>query len=93
MVRASLKAGTTVSSVAELYGVNPSQIYDWRKQARQEKQQKKPAALIPVHVADDAEEGSIQSCSVVIEAQNARITITGQVNGAVVQMILECLVR
>ena len=48
IVRASLKAGTTVSSVAQLYGVNPSQIYDWRKQARQEAQQKKPAALVPV---------------------------------------------
>jgi transposase len=96
IVRASLKKGTTVNSVAKLYGVNPSQIYDWRKQARQEAAQKEPAALIPVHVADDAAEigaGSEQSCSVVIEAQSARITITGRVDGVVVQMILECLVR
>ena len=96
IVRASVKKGTTVNSVAQLYGVNPSQIYDWRKQARQEAQQKKPAALVPVHVADDAAEagaGGKQSCSVVIEAQSARITITGRVDGAVVQMILECLVR
>ena len=96
MVRASLKKGTTVNSVAQLYGVNPSQIYDWRKQARLEAAQKGPAVLVPVGVANDAKETgaeSKQSCSVVIEAQSARITITGRVDGAVVRMILECLVR
>lgn len=97
IVRASLKAGTTVSSVAQLYGVNPSQIYDWRKQARQEAQQKKPAALVPVHVTeDDAEEmgaGSKQGCSVVIEAQSARITITGLIDAVIVRTVLEYLAR
>jgi transposase len=97
IVRASLKVGTTVGSVAQLYGVNPSQIYDWRKQARQEAQQKKLAALVPVHVADDdaAETGagSKQGCSVVIEAQSARITITGLIDAVVVRTVLEYLAR
>ncbi len=34
IVRASLKKGVTVNAVAKLYGVNASQVYDWRKQAR-----------------------------------------------------------
>jgi transposase-like protein len=35
IVRASLKKGTSVNAVARLYGVQPWQIYDWRKKARQ----------------------------------------------------------
>ena len=35
ILRASLKKGTTVNAVAQLYGVQPWQIYDWRKKARQ----------------------------------------------------------
>jgi transposase len=55
IVRASLKKGTTVDAVARLYGVNPSQIYDWRKQARQAVQQAKAAMLIPVQVAESVQ--------------------------------------
>ena len=96
MVRASLKKGTTVNAVAQLYGVNPSQIYDWRKQARQAAQQVKTAALVPVQVSDDVEAGGVeakQSCSVLIEAKSARITITGSMNASVVRVILECLTQ
>ena len=80
IVRASLKKGTTVNAVARLYGVQPWQIYEWRKQARQAAQQSKAATLVPVQVTESDEAGKIepkQSCSVVIEAQSARITITG----------------
>jgi transposase-like protein len=31
IVRASQKSGTTVDSAARMYGVNASQIHDWRK--------------------------------------------------------------
>lgn len=41
IVRASLKAGTTVNAVAQLYGVQASQIYDWRKQHRRMKAEKR----------------------------------------------------
>ena len=34
IVQASMKAGTTVDTVAKVYGVNVSQIHDWRKQYR-----------------------------------------------------------
>lgn len=67
-VRASLKKGTTVDAVARIYGVNASQIYDWRKQARQAVQQAKAATLIPVQVRESAPAAeSDQSCNVVIE--------------------------
>jgi transposase len=94
IVRASLNKGTTVNAVARLYGVNPSQIYDWRKQARQATQQTRTAALVPVQVSDDVEAGGIeakQGCNVVIEAKSARITMTGLIDASIVRMILECL--
>jgi transposase len=92
IVRASLKKGTAVNAVARLYGVQPWQIYDWRKKARQAA---RPATLVPVQVteADEAETEPKQSCSVVIEAQNARITITGLIDAVVVRTVLECLAR
>jgi transposase len=92
IVRASLKKGTAVNAVARLYGVQPWQIYDWRKKARQAA---RPATLVPVQVteADEAEAEPTQSCSVVIEAQNARITITGLIDAVVVRTVLECLAR
>src|SRR5881227_3080915 len=70
IVRASLKKGTTVNAIARLYGVQPWQIYDWRKKARQAAQQSKAATLLPVHVAepDQADKPEAkQSCSVIIE--------------------------
>ena len=96
VVRASLKKGTSVSAVARLYGVQPWQIYEWRKKAREAAQQSKAATLLPVHVAeaDQAEKAEAkQSCSVIIEAQGARITITGSVDTLVVRTVLECLAR
>lgn len=95
IVRASLKKGVTVNSVARLYGVQPWQIYDWRKKAREAAQTKavtlRPVQVIEPEQTDKAEPK--QSCSVVIEAQNARITITGLVDAAVVRTVLECLAR
>jgi transposase-like protein len=70
------------------------QIYDWRKKARQAAPQNKPATLIPVHVTgpDEAEKVNLkQDCSVLIEAQSTRVTITGLIDAIVVRTILECL--
>ncbi len=96
IVRASLKKGTTVNAVARLYGVQPWQIYDWRKKARQTAQQSKATTLLPVEVADRDQADNTEpkkSCSVVIEAQTTRITITGLIDAAVVRTVLECLAR
>jgi transposase-like protein len=94
IVRASLKKGTTVNAVARVYGVQPWQIYDWRKKARQTAQQSKAATLVPVQVADADQADNTEpkkSCSVVIEAQTTRITITGLIDAVVVRTVLECL--
>ena len=95
IVRASLKKGTTVNAVARLYGVQPWQIYAWRKKARLVARQTKAATLVPVQVTepDEAETEPKQSCSVIIEAQSARITITGWIDAVVVGTVLECLAR
>jgi transposase-like protein len=94
IVRASLKRGTTVSAVARVYGVQPWQIYEWRKKARQTAQQSKAVTLVPVQVADPDQADNREakkSCSVVIEAATTRITITGLIDEAVVRTVLECL--
>jgi transposase-like protein len=95
IVRASLKKGTTVNAVARLYGVQPWQIYDWRKKAGLVARQTEAATLVPVQVTepDQAETEPKQSCRVVIEAQCARITITGFIDAVVVRTVLECLAR
>ena len=96
IVRASLKKGATVNAVARLYGVQLWQIYDWRKKARQAATQSKAAALIPVHVTEADQPDTVepkQSCSVLIEAQSTRITITGLIDAVVLRTILECLAR
>lgn len=96
IVRASQKKGTTVNAVARLYGVQPWQIYDWRKRAREAVRQSKPATLVPVQVMEfyptDRREPE-QSCSVVVEAQAVRITITGPIDAGIVRTVLECLAR
>ena len=90
-----LKKGTTVNAVARLYGVQPWQIYDWRKKARLVARQTEAATLVPVQVTepDQAATEPKQSCSVVIEAPSARITITGLIDAVVVRTVLECLAR
>ena len=93
IVQASLKAGTTVESVARVYGVNPTQIYDWRKQHRQRIQQGKRSALLPVQVEglnSGASEAKPES-SVVIEGRGMRVTMNGCIDAAVICRVLECL--
>jgi transposase-like protein len=95
MVQASLKAGTTVESVARVYGVNPSQIHKWRKQHRQRmQQQSKHSALLPVQVAEGVAAGAPQvnqECSVILEARGVRVTVSGCVDAAVICRLLEYL--
>lgn len=96
IVRASLKKGVTVDAVSKLYGVNASQVYEWRKRARQTGQQAKMSSLLPVRVAEAVLPGEIDlkaSGGVLIEAQAIRVTITGPVEASVLRTILECLVR
>jgi transposase-like protein len=94
IVQASLQAGTTVDAVARVYGVNASQIYDWRKQHRQRRQDGKRSLLIPVHVAEGvpvAAPEAKQECSVVMEARSVRVTVSGCMDAVVIRTLLECL--
>jgi transposase len=96
IVQASLQNGTTVNAVAKIYGVHPSQIYDWRKQYREGKQRGKTAGLLAVQVTEVAQSAvpeRNQNCGVVIEARSARVTFNGCIDVAVVRAVLECLVR
>ncbi|HEX3685595.1 MAG TPA: transposase [Bryobacteraceae bacterium] len=95
IVRASLQGGTTVEAVARVYGVNASQIYDWRKQHRQRVGKGKRSVLLPVHVAEGAPivmPETKQECSVVIEARSVRVTMmSGCIDAAVICAVLERL--
>jgi transposase-like protein len=94
IVQASLKAGTTVDTVARVYGVNPSQIYDWRKQHRKRIQEGKRSVLLPVQVAEGLAAGASeakQECSVVIEARSVRVSVSGCIDAAVICTMLGCL--
>jgi len=94
IVQASLKAGTTIDTVAGVYGVNPSQIHKWRKQHRQSMQQSKRSALLPVQVAGGVAAGAPeakQECSVIMEARGVRVTVGGCIDAAVICRLLEYL--
>jgi transposase-like protein len=94
IVQASLKAGTTIESVARVYGVNSSQIHKWRKQHRQRMQQSKRSALLPVQVAEGVAAGTPeakQECSVIMEARGVRVTVSGCVDAAVISRLWEYL--
>jgi transposase len=92
IVQASMRAGTTVDAVAKLYGVNASQIYDWRK--RQGMQRSKTAKLLPVQVTEAADSGvpeTKQDSGVMIEGRNTRVTLRGCIDVSVIRVVLEYL--
>jgi transposase len=94
IVQASLQAGTSVEAVARIYGVNASQLYDWRKQQRQRLGKGKRSVLLPVQVAESvpvAVPGAKQERSVVIEARSIRVTLNGSIDTAVIRAVLERL--
>ena len=96
IVQASLKPGTTVDSIARLYGVNASQIYDWRKQHRQRVKAEKRSVLVPVQVSEGAPVAAPerkQCNSVVIEARSVRVILNGSVEAGVLATVLECLAK
>ena len=97
IVQASLKGGTTVEAVARLYGANPSQIYEWRKQQREKLKAEKRSILLPVQVSETAQatapEPKEQHNSVVIEARSVRVTLNGSIDVALVAAVLEHLAR
>ena len=97
IVQASLKPGTKVDSIARLYGVNASQIYDWRKQHRQRMKAEKRSVLVPVQVTESAPVAvpeTKQECnSVIIEARSVRVVLNGSVEAAVLATVLEWLAK
>jgi transposase len=96
IVRASWKPGTSVNAVAQAYGVRASQIYQWRKRHRKEPQSSKPAALLPVEVAEGIQprpDVKQPEFRVVIEARGRRVTVDGSVDVELVRTLLERLAQ
>ena len=93
IVQASLKPGTTVDAVARLYGVNSSQMYEWRKQYRQKLKAEKRSVLVPVQVTGSEPQAKQDCNAVVIEARSIRVTLNGSVEAAIIATVLECLAK
>jgi transposase len=80
LVAASLEAGASVSAVAREAGIDPSQLYGWRRQLHARAQ----LSFAPVQIASEAAPaGQAGSATIEIEfAAGARMRITGAFDGA-----------
>jgi len=104
IVEETLVPGTSVAIIARSHGVNANQVFAWRKMyqagrlgSNAEVSLRETSAshvrLLPVTVADDA--GNKQPVpalgSIELTLARAQVRITGQVDAAVLHVVLECL--
>ena len=89
LVSASLEPGANVSAIARGVGIDPSQLYGWRRQLRA----RQGIGFTPVQIA--AEVGSsdlVGDCAIEIEfASGARMRITGAVGSGMVTAAVAAL--
>jgi transposase len=89
LVAATVEAGASVSAVAREAGINPGQLYGWRRQLRAQPQ----IGFAPVQVtADDAPAQLTGAGAIEIEfATGARLRITGVVDRATLTATIAAL--
>jgi transposase-like protein len=54
IVEASLKPGTSVRALAKTHGLDPTQLYKWRRLYGCNREEKSGAALLPVRVTEES---------------------------------------
>jgi transposase len=103
VVEETLEAGASVARVALKYGVNATQVFQWRRLYRDGKLGGPPEGamkLLPVSVADDEELPMTERAEVVPASCGAihielpgevRISLEGRVDPAVVRVVLMSL--
>jgi transposase len=79
LVAASLEPGASVSAIAREAGIDPSQLYGWRRQLRVPSQ----VGFAAVRIADTAQTALSSPGAIEIEfGTGARMRITGAVDAA-----------
>ena len=89
IVAASLEPGASVSAIAREAGIQPGQLYGWRRQLRAQAQ----VGFAPVRVAmkhAPAELAGVGAIEIVF-ATGARMRITGAVDGATLTAAIAAL--
>lgn len=82
IVAASLTPGVCVKELAQIHGVHPSLVYDWRKKYGRKKRTQKPRALglLPVTVTEVSATNPVElaaSRTIEIELAKGRVRILG----------------
>jgi transposase-like protein len=99
IAEASMKAGASISEVAERYGAHSSQVRKWRRlyQNRTLGNGSAPA-LLAVRLDESVKQTGSRSKAaergiIHIELARARVSIEGTADAAAVRAVLECLAR
>ena len=88
LVAATLEAGASVSSIARVAGIHPSQLYGWRRQLRVQPQ----IGFAPVQIASGPAPADPAGGAIEIEfATGARMRITGAVDTATLTAVVAAL--
>jgi transposase len=104
IVEETLAPGASVARVARVHGVNANQVFGWRRLylAGRLGEQKPGIKLLPVRVSERKPAPVVveaaatdfpqpQSSTIHIELRQAQVRIEGQVDPALVRVLLECL--
>ena len=96
IVEATLAQGASVRQIAEVHGVHPSLVYDWRKKYRgkQRARTTRAVSLLPVAVkevvAGQNESARVPARAIEIELPKGRMRIVGA-DAALLRAALELL--
>ena len=99
IVEQTLQPGASVARVAQQYGINANQIFNWRRlyQRGLLSEKAKTSNLLPVRIAAEAAAGTAEptraSGSIYVEFGKARIRIEGRADKKALGLVLEYLLR
>jgi transposase-like protein len=95
IVEESLQPGITVPSVAQVHGVRPGQIFEWRRAYKEGRLATESSAptLLPVRLSDGSPPPRLTPTTslISIELAHARIEIHGAADPVTLGIVLECL--
>ena len=99
----SFEGSASVAQLAQKYAVNANQIFLWRKQYREGRQEDSSSStLLPVTVTNElvvqatvprSSSGPAPTGTLKIELPKGNLRIVGSVDLAVLRTVLECLLR
>ena len=95
IVEESFQPGITVAGVAQVHGVRPGQIFEWRRAYKEGRLAAESSAptLLPVRLSDVSSPPRLTPTTslIFIELTHARIEIHGAADPVTLGIALECL--